>query len=363
MPTIKLVQSGSVSISTFSTGSYQSITAVDMSASFLVTSYQCSANTANDGFLTGDFVNDSLLQFRTWNAGNSTTKEVCWYVIEFVSGSGVIVERGSDQFPGPSTTNPLDISLSRTFNTGSSFPVSSFRNVGTLTTADDSITHKLGNGGNNLYFASTQADPNGDGPVVWQAVEHSSCIIQTGSIVYSNSDTAVIESINSVNLDKTLLMLSSNCSSSAVGTWGSIMWIGNFDSSTQLRFQRSGSLGADADGELQYYVVEFTDGTSVQRGTMNFSAGTAILSSSITPVQKNRSFIWLAGTDGTRGTTDYTADDQIGCVTYTNRYSGSTASAVGVQIGRQNTSGNSTIVWQNVEFPSPSSPTFIKIID
>ena len=296
---LKSVQSGTATIANGSSSTTGTITSVDTTKSFLVFGASLASNVTADplyGQVTGQITNATTLTF----ARNSTTGDITikWYVAEFTSG--VTVQRGNTSMQGVATAN---VSLT-TVNTAKSFPIVSFRTAGATYGTNDFVGAQVTSSTNLQLSLDSAGDTNSQ--VEWQVVEYTDAAVQTGAVSFATGDSSKTATITSVNTSKSWLIYSYTSPSGTTTDIGQKLVRGVITNSTTLTFDR------DNTGQtisLTWYLVEFTDGTTVQQGSQAFTSAETQKDVTINSVETTWT-IAAGGYFARGGKSPYSADDQ-----------------------------------------------------
>ncbi|MBP1738856.1 MAG: hypothetical protein H6Q48_1149 [Deltaproteobacteria bacterium] len=221
---IKSVQSGTTSFGGGSTT--VTITSVDTTKAFLLFGIsEPDQTSAWDYLISGQITNATTLTFA--RPGNNKTVTVYWYVAEF--SSGVSVQRGSANMRGKTTVNQPITAV----DTTKSFPIVSYRDSGTNNLSANCLLKSKITSATNLELALRA---NGDGTSVaeWQVVTYTDASVTSGDISFATGSSI-----------------------------GQDLVRGQITNGTTLTFDRSAT-GVALN--LTWYLVQFTDGTTVQCG-------------------------------------------------------------------------------------------------
>ncbi len=240
-------------------------TAVTTSRAFLVFGLGANADNPRDGLVTGQITNATTLTFQ--RLGTATTLTVSWYVAEFVSN--VTVQRGTAVVTG---TTPVDVPLAAV-NTARSFPLVTFRAEGVNLNENDRVRARI-TSGTNLQLTHNLANGTNPEIVEWQVVEYLDANVQTNTLAFAAADTSRTATLApAVNPLKSWLILSYECDAAGcpdANNLGAKSLRGAITNGTTLTFDRTVT-GANESLLLTWYVVEFTDATTVQRGSAAFT--------------------------------------------------------------------------------------------
>ena len=192
MPTLVTVHSGSTVVAGNVTGSYQSfagLTGSNISSSFLIFTTRVDSNQPLNHLFSGKIHNSNTLRFHKNGTTGANPATINWQVAEFQSGSGVVVYRGEKIFPVATPANAL-IPLPYTYDLTKSFPISTYSMSGSGMGEDDNILTRFSSS-TDLFITNEMGSVlpshlGGDGPLMWETVEYSNCIVQTGSIFFND---------------------------------------------------------------------------------------------------------------------------------------------------------------------------------
>ena len=250
-------------------------TAVTTNRAFLV--FGLGANTVNpaDGQVTGQLTGPTTLTFS--RIGTAGTLTLSWYVVEFVAN--VTVQRGIAIVTG---TSPVDVPLAAV-NTAKAFPILTYRAAGTNFNQNDFVRAEITTG-TNLQLTHNLANATTPEIVEWQVVEYLDANVQTGSLTFADTDTSLPATLApAVNPAKSWLILSYACALDCPDdtNMGAKMVRGTITNGTTLTFDRSVT-GVAESLLLTWHLVEFTDATTVQRGSAAFTGGATMATGSYT---------------------------------------------------------------------------------
>jgi hypothetical protein len=344
---IKSVQTGTVTLAAGSTSVTATLSpAVDTTRSFLVFGVSEDVGPPVDGQVSGQITDSTTLTFQ--RNGTATAITIKWYVAEFLSRVRVL--RGSVTMSGTpgDTTVPLPA-----VNPARSFPLISVREGGASYDGSDFIRAEIINGGADLALYAEQAGPM---PVVeWQVVEHLDANVQTNTTTLTMlqiSNTATLAP--AVNLAKSWLVYSYECRGNAPN-WcdtapgnaiNSRLIRGVLTDGITLTFDRNVAAAADEDIKITWYLVEFTDATTVLRGSEPFAAAEAQRNVPLTSGQSGWAF--AAGGGYMRGGRSALAADTDAGVGW---FTLDLTSGSNLQITRGNTTATADVGWFVVQFP------------
>jgi hypothetical protein len=339
---LKSVQTGTFTISGGSTTA--TITAVDTTKAFLVFGVSEDTATGNgyDGQITGQITNSTTLTFsRVGNYNPGPT--VKWYVAEFTSG--VSVQRGNVNLAGATTGNATLTAV----DTTKSFPIVSFRTAGnTPWNSNDFLKAKITTT-TNLELA---LQANGDGTAVaeWQVVEYSCAAVTSGDISFAAGDSSKTATVSISDLSKAWPIYTYNSASGTTTNIGQKLVRGQITNATTLTFDRNNT---GQTMNLTWYLVQFTDATTVQYGSAAFTpAATTQVDVTITSVDTTKSL--AAGGYFMRGGRSPDATQGEGGVSW---FTLDLTSSTNLRITRGQTSATADVGWFVVQFAIPANLT------
>ena len=299
--------------------------AVDMTKSFLVFGTSQTANEPRCGQVSGQITLATQVTFTRADTTGCPAVTIKWYVAEFASG--VSVQRGTYDWQGAGYPLPGNITLGTPVNLTKSFPVISYRLNGATFDNNDFLRAKLTTGSNLQINASAVM---GVIPQVveWQVIEFTGASVQSGDLAFAAADfskTAVAPgNFAAVVPGRSWLVYSYDVVVGGSGLEldpGKELVRGVITNGSTLTFDRTHN-GGGATINLTWYLIEFTDGTSVQQQSEPFTAIETQRDVTISAVSTATS-IAVAGGDYLRGgRTGYGSavsggDDNVGVAWFT----------------------------------------------
>ena len=285
---LKSLQSGTTTVTTLPV-TVLLPTRVDPTKAFLVFSVSEASTQPADAQVSGVLTATAVtFQHITGTTGSATIK---YYVAEF--WSGVSVQRGSADL---TVGSPVNVTLSPAVNAAKSFPLISYQVTGTDFDSNDLVRAKITSA---TSLQLSYAGPAAAAPQVleWQVVEYQDAKVQTGDVTFLTTDPSKTVSLaSSVNTAKSWLIFNYECD--AAGCPGPDANIGNkmvrgvITNTNTLTFDRNNT------GKgliLTWYLVEFTDDTTVQSGSQNFAATDTQKDITISTVPVGRSLAAAGG--------------------------------------------------------------------
>lgn len=333
-------QTGTTTILNGSTSRTVAITTVDMSKSFLVFSSTLDNNSTTNFQIGGEITNATTLTFE--RTGNTGTVSISWQVFEFESG--VYVQHGSST--NVARGAPVNVAIN-CIDLEKSFVLISARKSGGQFGADDGVSANLTTS-TNLQLMISSNGPGGANmeEAYWQVIEYQGAIVKKLATTLSAGSTSTTSTITP-----------------AIGTLSKAFVISNhwldgdvnsddlprteLTNTTTVTYTR---VGTTTNMNFVTYVVEFTDGSSVTRGTQNFTAGTTTQPVLITATSS--SGVIGSGNFGRQGSTDFATDDNPGHNWFTYEITSSTNLQITRAVG---TGSTADAPWQIVTFEDSNS--------
>ena len=197
-------------------------------------------------------------------------------------------------------------------NTAKSFPLISFRSPGTNFNCNDFVRAKITSATNLRLSSDVTGGAVALSVVEWQVVQYQDANVRSGDVAFTATDGSRTAALApAVNTAKSWLIYSYETTPNSIPDIGQYLVRGQLTDSTTLTFDRSntGTVGLT----LSWYLVEFTDASTVQSGSQAFlTADTAIDVTLPLPAPPGTSMA-LGGGDYQRGgRSSYSADDIVG---------------------------------------------------
>lgn len=233
------------------------VTAVNMSRSFVICYFQTDSSDPSQ-VPTCQLTATNQVQIQTGGANAANT--VRYYLAEF--SSGVSVQRGNLQLTAGNLSGTA--TLGTPVNTARSFIWVTSRTTDNTRTADErrTVTARFSNS------STIQFDRNESGTVVdieWQAIEISSGTVQSGISSMANGQASLVVTLpTQFNTSRTALIMNYRGGTTVNGIEGDFYVQGALSGTNTLTFTRIASNGTV---DIAWFVVELTDGASVQSGT------------------------------------------------------------------------------------------------
>src|SRR2546425_4783859 len=216
---------------------------------------------------------------------------------------------GLETLSGVFTAALLDIPISAV-TLVRSFPIVSYRIAGTTYGDNDYLRAKLTSTTNLQLTVSAGVG----GSCEWQVIEYTGASVQSGDLSFAATDASLSAAVVAVSVPKSWLLFS-YASASGTGTniaqkmvWGTVT-----DAMT-LTFDRA-STGQVID--LTWYLVEFTDATTVESGSTQLTAAQTQLDVGIACIDTTTTLATAGGMSYRGGSTAYVVDDNPGVSTVT----------------------------------------------
>ncbi|MCP4967152.1 MAG: tandem-95 repeat protein, partial [bacterium] len=324
------IQKGTATIDGGSFSTTATISAVDLTKSFLVFSVRENTSYADEGLVAGQLTDSTTVAFERNYATSTITIE--WSVVEFASG--VTVQRGSSTPSATVTDIPIAaVDLTR------SFPIVSQR-TSILTTTDGAFLQARFSATDNLELSTNQVTGN---VFEWQVVQYNDAVVQSGDVSFASGDAVRTATVSSVDPTKSWLVYGYRTESSSNANIGEKLIRGQVTDSTTLMFDRSTT---GTTNELSWFLVEFQDSTEVQHASVAFASSGTTQDVTISSVDPARS-IAVGGYQMTGGRSPYTSDDRAGVAWFTLDLTAST----NLQVQRDAALATADLGWFVVHWP------------
>ncbi len=329
-------QTGTTTIAAGSATRTVTITGVDMSQSFLVFSSTISDASPTNYQVGGEITNSTTLSFE--RTGNTGTVTISWQVFEFEGG--VNVQHGSTLNVARNTN--VDVAIN-CIDLTKSFVLVSARKSGAQLGNDDGITANLTSSTNLRFFIEGAAGANME-EVYWQIVEYQAATVQkvTATLTAGTATTTSTISPAISNLAKAFVV--SNHTISADVNPDDLPRT-ELTNTTTVTYTRVGTTG-----EIRFisYVIEFTDQSSVVRGTQNFAS--TVTSQNVSITAANSACVIGSGNYGRQGSTSFATDDNTGHSWFTYQITSSTNLLISRATGTAGGNSSASAPWQIITF-------------
>ncbi|MCK4820968.1 tail fiber domain-containing protein, partial [bacterium] len=198
---------------------------------------------------------------------------------------------------------PKNVTLSAV-DTTKSIPILSWRSAGAVYDYSDFVKAKITSSTNLeltvVYIYTPLA-------VEWQVVEFTDgASVQTGDVTFGTVDSSKTANPSSVDTSKSWLMFTYQTDRGTDSNIGQKLVRGVITNSTTLTFDRDSTEQAIV---LTWYLIEFTDDTSVQGASENFGTGDTQKDVTITSIDSSDSITAAGGYFHHGGKSNFTTDD------------------------------------------------------
>lgn len=329
-------QTGTATIANASTNTTVTIPEVDRAKSFLVFSTSLDSQNPTDFQIGGQITNSTTLTFiRTGNTGAVTIK---WQVFEFEGG--VNVQHGSTTNVARNTNVNVAINC---IDLTKSFVLVSARKSGATYGNDDGVTANLTTSTNLQFFITGAGGANME-EVYWQVIEYQAATVKklTATLAAASASTTSTISPAVSNLAKTMVI--SNHGQDADINPDDLPRT-ELTNTTTVTYTRVGTTGAI---NFVTYVIEFTDATTVSRGTQNFPSTSTTQNVTITATAN--SGVFGPGNYGRQGSTSFAANDNNGHGWFTYDITSTTNLLIQRATGTAGGNSSADAPWQIVTF-------------
>jgi hypothetical protein len=342
MSAIKTVQSGSATIAAGTSSGTASITAVDLSKSFLM--YNCRVTTtgvgdASNGEIVGYLTSTTQISFeRLTGTGNAAN--IRWFVIEFLIG--VTVQQNTTLLAPAATPHNVTIT---TVDTTKSWSIVNHELNGNNWSYDDIWTSEITTATNIQFQVGSYATAS---RLAWQVIEYTDCSVEKVSKSLDAASTSDTSTITSVTTSKAAIFGRYRFATDEVILY-TIQWIWRITDSTTITYSRQAAGSAINNGI--FYVVNFSDSTTIQRGNESITAATSSGNISISEINTRSACVNTQGLAGLWASINYT-NDYCEQGEFTTYFSSTT------QITwTRDTAGNAgSLPWEVIDFPIAAIP-------
>ena len=319
-------------------------TAITLAKSFLVFGVEQNDDTPEEEWVRGQIINTTTLRFtRTAVSSSNSDITISYHLIEFESG--VAVQHGVLEDP---STGANDISLASTIDLSRAFVLLSASNTGTGLSDDEFYSAALP--ATDTLRISVLDGKIGNF-IAWQVIEFADSVVQSGSVSFGTGDTVKpVTLASAVDASKTWLSFSYTSDNGTSTNLGQKMVRGEISTNgTTVTFTRENSGQAIV---LSYFVIEFTDDTTVQRGIETIATSELDAQVSLTAVNPDHALPILAGLYDRMGSTSFNSDETPGVATARLELVGAGAT---LSLSRGLDDAAASFVWQVIEFPTQAS--------
>ncbi len=356
---VRSVQSGTVVLSGGPPSQSIQVTApqfqpVDDTRAFLVFNYRSlDVSRPQDVLIAGEILTGgTTLEFSRASPTTTTPITIQWYVVEF--SSGVSVQRGFADLPdGAPTPDVVDVPIAPV-TLANSFPLISQKIGSTFNFTRKEFVRAELTSTTNLRLVVQRGSASTRVP--WQVVEYTdgSASVQSGNVTFpdlgAGSLSQTVGPITAVDTTKSWLLYTYDSANGQNFQIGPRMVRGRLTNSTTLDFDRDVT-GPDPGYfiNLTWYLVEFTDGTTVRRGDANFANGEFSRTEPITPAVNLAYSIAAGGAWQRGGKTPRIADTVAGNSFFTQQI----VSPTQLLLERGVANDTADLGWFVVEFRPP----------
>lgn len=342
MATLRQVERGTVSLpaATASVTATLSTTLLDTSKALLIFSYQPAAPRSDRGAVRGVITNTTTLTFDRGSATSAPAITIEYQVVEWTAG--VTVQRGSTSMV---SVTSVDVTIA-SVNTAKAFVLLGGEATGLGNWIGSTFVGASLTSGTNLHLERWSQNTSAI-DVAWQVVEYDGCTVQSGSIAALSTEGSKTATVTSVDTTQSWLLMSYANNSSVSTAIGEKLWRGAVTNSTTLTFTREATAASGAAATLWWFLVEFTDATTVQRGQLAFTSESS-KTATLTAVATSRAVVIGAGNMSTMGSTPKVDVADPSVTTFQLTLTNSTT----LTAARGATGSNGTLEWYAIEFPS-----------
>ena len=342
---VEAVQKGTTAITANGTTAV-AIAPVNPGTTYLLFSARSSSDRPVGSTVRGRLASAGSLEFvRVTDELIPATITVSWNVVEYTCG--VLVRRGDTTISATTVNVPLTPalgSLARSFVRFSKTPMANKPEWA----EDDAVLAALTTT-ENLQFRVNSASSH---VVSWEVVEFLSATdaaAQRGTTSLTGTNlTATVTLPSTVDTGRTIVLVSFRTAGAGQDI-GARLLRARLTGATSLVIDREVSGSPDDITEIAWQVVEFGDGTHVERGSAAFGLAAGQVTATIAPVDTTRA-VALGTVDGgageSMGKSGYVLGDVIGVTSATMTLS----SATTVTLDRASILASADIGWQVIEF-------------
>lgn len=291
-------QTGTATIATTTNSVTVTIPAVCMTQSFLVFTVSTNTNNPGDFHVGGEITNSTTLTFTRLGNTSTPVATIKWQVFEFEGN--VSVQRGVTIVNTP----PVNIAISAV-NLSKTFVIASMSNNGATAGDNDGFTADL-TSTTNLRLSAT-AGNTPDFKVYWQVIEYQDATVKKFNTTLAAGTASTTTTISpAITTLSKAFVISNHTISANVDT--DDLPRTELTNTTTVTYTRG--VGTTAAMNFVTYVVEFTDLTTVVRGTQAFASGSVLQNVAVTAAASTGLF--GPGNQGRQGSTSYATDDNFG---------------------------------------------------
>lgn len=290
-------QTGTATIGVGASSVTVTIPAVCLTQSFLVFTSSTDDADPGDFHVGGRITNATTLTFSRFGTGTAIT--IKWQVFEFEGN--VTVQRGTTNL----TASPTNIAIS-TVDLTRTFVIASMTNDGGTTGTSDGFTADL-TSITNLRLSATGTGANFI--IYWQVIEYQDAVVKKFSTALAAGTASTTTTITPAITTLSKAIVISNHTIGA-GIVARDLPRTELTNTTTVTYTRGG--GTTAAMNFVTYVVEFTDLTTVVRGTQAFASGS--VSQDVAVTAGASTGLFGPGNQGRQGSTNHAASDNLGHV-------------------------------------------------
>jgi Secretion system C-terminal sorting domain len=291
-------QTGTATIAAAATSITVTIPAVCLTQSFLVFSASTDTNNPGDFQVGGQMTNATTLTFTRFGNTLSTAATIKWQVFEFEGN--VSVQRGITILNAP----PVNIAITAV-NLAKTFVIATMSNNGATAGDNDGFTADLTTT-TNLQLSAT-AGNTPDFKVYWQVIEYQDALVKKFNTTLNAGAASTTTTISPAITTLPKAFVISNHTIGANVDADDLPRT-ELTNTTTVTYTRG--VGTTAAMNFVTYVVEFTDLTTVARGTQAFGSGSVSQNVAVTAAASTGLF--GPGNQGRQGSTSYATDDNLG---------------------------------------------------
>src|SRR5207249_3717627 len=141
-----------------------------------------------------------------------------------------------------------------------------------------------------------------------QIVQYDQCQVQSGDLNFNSGQGSLSATVTSIDPAKSWLMYSTGNTGGTVSNIGEDNLRGLVTNATTITLDRSLTTGS---ADLTWYLVTFTDATTVQNGSQPLSTTELLKNVALSPINLGASLA-AAGYLNRGGRCNYTIDDNMG---------------------------------------------------
>jgi hypothetical protein len=326
------------------------ITAVDPTKSFLLFSTRSSSNRPVGSVLRGRLASATTLEFiRVTDESPVSTITIEWSVVEYTCG--ISVQRGDTNV----AATTVDVSITPVAARSHAFVTwsKSAASADASWDSNDTLVVDLTSTSN---VELRTAGANASHTVSWQLVEFlngADVNVQRGSASLTGTNLSTTATLASAVTTSHAFVLADLQSAGSGTDIGARLIRAQLTNSTTVTFDRSISGSPDDLTEIGWQVVELTDGSAVQRGSVAFASAAAQVDATVNLIDTSRATAFAStevGGGQAAGRTSYAADDTVGVASATVKVLDNST----VRLDRANTAAAADVAWTVVEWGSPT---------